>query len=280
MTKTPLVSIVIPGKNSALMMKACLESIKKQSYRNIEIIIVDSKSEDETPKLAKKYGARLFDYFPKVPKGTFDAPHKRNYGAKKARGKYIYYVDADMELSKNIVSEAVSLCEEKGFSAIIMPEDSFGVGVWASAKNLERMCYWGDDTIEAPRFVSKKVWDKLGGLDEFLGGGGDDWDLYQKLLKKGYKVGRIKSIVRHNEGNLSLQKLMKKRFMYGQDSLKYISKRPGAASISYFPIRPSYLKNWKLFVSRPKDTFFFIIMRTAEYSAAAVGILRSFFVHQ
>lgn len=273
--KLPLVSIVIPGKNSGFWIEKCLAFIKKQSYKNIEVIIVDSASKDNTRVIAKKYGCRIYDYFPNVPKGTFDAPHKRNFGVKKSKGKYVFYVDADMELTRNVVSEAVIMCEKEGCSAIIVPEDSFGVGVWAQAKNLERRCYWGDDTVEAPRFLNREVWNKLGGLDEFLGGGGDDWDLYQKLIDEGYKTGRIKSMIMHNEGKLSLIKLIKKRYMYGRDSLKYIKKRPGSAALSYFPIRKSYLKNWRLFLSRPVDSFFFIIMRTSEYLAAGFGILRS-----
>lgn len=273
--KKPLVSVIIPAKNSGFFLENCLKSIKKQSYSKIETIIIDSKSTDNTSDLAKKYKAKLFNYFPKVLPGTFDAPYRRNYGAKKAKGKYVFYIDADMELTRNVISEAVRLCEKKNADAVIVAEDSFGEGVWARAKNLERMCYWGDDTIEAPRFVRKETWDDLGGLDELLGGGGDDWDLYQKLLNKGYKVSRTKSKIMHNEGRLKIVKLIRKRYMYGRDSLKYIKKRPGAATLSYFPIRKSYLKNWKLFLSRPMDTFFFVIMRASEYLAASVGIVRS-----
>jgi glycosyltransferase involved in cell wall biosynthesis len=274
MTK-PLVSIVIPGWNSGPWLKNCLPTINTQTYKNIEIIIVDNDSKDQTTDLAKKYKARIYDYFPKVPKGFFDAPYRRNYGATKAKGKYIFYIDADMELERNVVQESVELCESGKANAVIVREDSFGVGIWAAAKNLERQCYWGDDTVESPRFVEARVWRKLGGLDELLGGGGDDWDFYQKLRDEGYIIARTKSMIKHNEGDLSLKKLMKKRFMYGQDSLKYIAKRPGAASLSYFPIRKSYIQNWRLFVSRPRDTVAFIVMRIAEYSAAAVGIIRS-----
>lgn len=272
---TPLVTIVIPGKNSAYMLEACLKSISNQTYSNIETIVVDGYSSDNTADLAKQYDAKIYNYSPNVPKGTFDAPYKRNYGVKKAKGKYVYYVDADMELSPGVVAEAVKICETNTCDAMIVPEDSFGIGVWARAKNLERRCYWGDNTIEAPRFVRKSVWDELGGLDELLGGGGDDWDLYQKLLRAGHKVSRTTSITYHNEGHLSLKKLMRKRLMYGRDSLKYISKRPGAASLSYFPVRPSYIRNWKLFASRPTDTMFFVVMRACEYFAAFVGIVRS-----
>lgn len=269
------ISIIIPTRNSAEFLEDCFKSIKKQTYKNIELIVVDGNSNDKTLLLSKKYKAKVYIYVPKVAPGTFDAPHKRNYGVKKAAGEYVFYVDADMKLQKNVVKEAVELCQKNKFDAVIVHEDSFGVGKWAKAKNLERMCYWGDDTVEAPRFFKKSVWEEAGGLDVTLGGGGDDWDLYQKILSKNKKVGRITSMIDHNEGNLKISKLMKKRFMYGRDSARYISKRPKAGVISYFPIRKSYLKNWRLFVSRPNDTAAFIVMRTAEYAAGFFGIMYS-----
>lgn len=269
----PLVSIIIPTKNAGAMLENCLKSISNQTYNKIETIIIDGNSKDKTELLAKKYHAIVYQYNPKVPKGFFDAPHRRNYGVKKAKGEFIYYLDADMELPKELIAEAVSLGSK--YDALIIPEDSFGVGIWASAKNLERRCYWGDDTIEAPRFFKKSVWQKVGGLDESLGGGGDDWDMYQKLLTKGFKVGRTKSIIRHNEGDLKLNKLFKKRFMYGKDSIKYISKRPKEGFTSYTPFRKAYFTHWKLFVQRPVDTFYFLIMRTTEYVAGFSGIVVS-----
>lgn len=275
MGKKPLVSIIIPTKNSSKFLENCLKSIRKQTYPYIETIIVDGKSTDETIPLAKKYNVTLYIYKPKVASGIFDAPHKKNYGAKKAEGAYIYLVDADMELQKDVVKEAVSLCEE-GSDAVIIPENSFGRGIWAQAKNLERRCYWGDDTIESPRFVKKKVWNIIGGFDQTLGGGGEDWDLYQKLQEGCYKTVRTTNLVRHNEGDLHLTYLMRKRFMYGRDTLKYIAKRPSAGMKSYFPIRKAYIKNWRLFLKRPNDTLWFLIMRTAEYGSGLAGILYSF----
>lgn len=271
-----LVSVVIPTKNSVKFLEACLDSIKQQSYSSIEIILVDGQSKDGTIKLANRFGCIIHQFDPKTPKGTFDAPHRRNYGVKQAKGQYVYYVDADMVLTTEVIKEAVDL-SKSGYDAIIVPEDSFGEGSWAQAKNLERRCYWGDDSVEAPRFFRKTVWDKLGGLDESLGGGGDDWDLYQKLKDNNYLVGRVKSMVMHNEGQLELKKLIKKRFMYGRDSAKYIAKRPAAGAKSYFPIRKAYIKNWRLFLHRPVDTYYFIIMRSAEYGAGFAGIIYSLF---
>lgn len=273
--KKGLVSIIIPTKNSSKYLDSCLEHIKSQSYKDIEVIIVDGKSQDinQTVEIAKKYHSKVLIFIPNVEKGLFDATKKRNYAATKAVGEFIYHMDADMELSKNVVKEAIELCNN-GFDAVILPEDSFGEGPWARAKNLERRFFWNDDTVESPRFFKKKVWDKLGGYDENIAGGGDDRDLYQKTLENGYKVGRINSLVMANEGKLTLTHLLKKQFMYRRELLKYILKRPKSIK-GYFPIRASHIKNWHVFASRPKDTFTYVIMKTAETFAGVLGILYS-----
>lgn len=269
-----LVTVVIPTRNSAEFLENCLKSIKNQTYRNIEIVIVDGKSTDTTLKIAKKYTKKIYTYIPKVKKGAYDASCKRNYGAKKGKGIYVYWLDADMELPKKIIQEAVNICKKRA-DAVILPEDSFGTGIWARAKNLERRCYWGDGMVESPRFITYSVWNAIGGLDESLGAGGDDIDIHFRILESGYKVARTKNIVMHNEGNLKLSKLWKKRFMYGRDIVKSFYKRPKASMVSYFPIRMSYIRNIKLFLSRPFDTCIFIVMRTTEYLAGFLGFLYS-----
>lgn len=274
MKSKPLVSIVIPTKNTGTFLEACLKSMRHQTYKNIEIIIVDGHSTDNTLPIAKKYRAKVFQFDPKIVKGKMDAPYRRNYGVKKSKGKYVWYADADFKPGKRVIENCVALFE-KGYDAVNYPLDTVGVGIWTMAKQLERRAYFGDDTVEVPRFFRKSAWMDVGGLDENLGGGGDDWDLYQKMLEKGYKVGRIKTVVQHLEGNIRIGKLFKKGFMYGRDALKYIKKRPAKAFTSYFPIRSGYIKNWRLFVQRPKDTFFLIIARFVEYTAGALGIAYS-----
>ncbi len=274
MKNKDLVSIVIPTKGTADFLENCLKSIRAQNYKNIELIIVDGYPDNETLNLIKKYKVTLLKYTPILKKGTFDAPYKRNFGVKKAKGTYVYYVDADMELSKNLIKEAVQLCKVK-YSALILPEDSFGVGIWARAKNLERRCYWGDMGIEAPRFFNKKIWEKVGGLDQSLASGRDDGDLFYKLLENGYKVGRTKNIVRHNEGNLTVAKLFNKKYRYGKDVLKYVSKRPKIGIYSYLPIRMSYIRNWKLFIARPADSVVFVIMKIIESAGGLTGVAYS-----
>ena len=271
-----LVSIIIPTKNASQKLPPCLQKIRRQSYKNVEVIIVDGKSEDmdKTRQIAKKYGCRFYTFVPQVKNGLFDATGKRNYVRKKAEGEYIYHIDADMELTENVIREAVELCD-KGFDAIIVPEDSFGEGPWARAKKLERRFFWKDITIESPRFFRKKVWDTVGGYDETMGAGGEDRDLAIKTRLAGYKVGRINSLVMHNEGNLQLMQIFKKQFMYKREVLKFIKKRPLMGIVGYFPLRKAHIINWRMFASNPKDTFLFVVMMTVESVAALLGIFYS-----
>ena len=271
-----LVSIIIPTKNASQKLPPCLQKIRRQSYKNVEVIIVDGKSEDmdKTRQIAKKYGCRFYTFVPQVKNGLFDATGKRNYVRKKAEGEYIYHIDADMELTENVIREAVELCD-KGFDAIIVPEDSFGEGPWARAKKLERRFFWKDITIESPRFFRKKVWDTVGGYDETMGAGGEDRDLAIKTRLAGYKVGRINSLVMHNEGNLQLMQIFKKQFMYKREVLKFIKKRPLMGIVGYFPLRKAHIINWRMFASNPKDTFLYVVMMTEESVAALLGILYS-----
>lgn len=270
--KKGVVSIVIPTRNSAAFLAATLQSIKDQTYKKIETIIVDGKSTDETLPLAKKYKAKVLIYVPKVASGIFDAPHKRNYGMAKGSGEYVYWLDADMVLPPTLIAEAVSLCKSRA-DAVILHENSFGEGIWANAKNLERLCYWGDDSVESPRFFKKSAWDAIGGFDLSLGAGGDDIDLTIKLKEKKLRIVWAKIIVGHNEGALSINKLLKKRYMYGKEMLSYLKKRPTSWLVSYNPFKPSYFKNWKLFISRPADSIAFVIMRFLEYIAGAMGMI-------
>lgn len=270
-----LVSVVIPTKNSVMFLEMTLESLASQTYPDIEILVIDGGSVDGTQEVAIKYGAKVLDFQPPVPDRKFDAPHRRNFGARQSKGNYIYYVDADMRLEDRVIAESVSLCRN-GHAAVIVPERSYGVGIWARAKRLERDCYLGDDTVEAPRFLIADIWRSIGGLDESLGGGGDDWDLHEEIKTRGLNVGRTQALVWHNEGELTLRQLATKRFRYGRDSIHYLRKRPRAGLISYFPIRKAYLKHWRDFAQDISTTLAFIIMRSTEYGAGFAGMVAEF----
>jgi glycosyltransferase involved in cell wall biosynthesis len=83
-------SIVIITRNEEKYLPILLTSIKRQCFRNFEIIVSDARSTDRTREIAKSYGCRVVDG------GTADVG--RNRGAAVAKGKYILFLDADMVL--------------------------------------------------------------------------------------------------------------------------------------------------------------------------------------
>lgn len=86
----PLVSIIIPAYNEGNFLPKLLRSIKKQKYKNREVIVADANSTDKTREVAKELGARVIKGGP-VAVG-------RNNGAKKAKGKIFLFLDADVVL--------------------------------------------------------------------------------------------------------------------------------------------------------------------------------------
>ncbi len=101
-----IVSFVIPTLNAASVLKACLNSIKKQHFKNYEIIIADGGSIDNTLKIAKKYHAKIL----KNPLKTAEAG--KAVGVRKAIGKYIALIDSDNILpSKNWIQTNINILE-------------------------------------------------------------------------------------------------------------------------------------------------------------------------
>lgn len=263
----PIVSIIVHTKNSERTLQKHLESIKSQSYKNIEIIAVDNHSTDVTLSILKKYTKKVFTFGP-------ERSAQRNFGVKKSTGRYVYIPDSDMVLTKNVVRECVeNILKDQKIKALVVPERSFGKGFWAKCKSLERECYLGDKTIEAARFFDKKTFLEVGGYDEDITGP-EDWDLPQRIKNK-YSIGRISSFALHDEGGLSLWKLLKKKFYYGKELSRYISKHPIKTNLvqTIYILRPAFYRNWFLLINHPITTMGMFLMLMLEQCAGFLGFL-------
>ncbi|MBI2076002.1 MAG: glycosyltransferase [Candidatus Aenigmarchaeota archaeon] len=92
-------SFIIPAKNEEGYIGECLESIKAQKNKNYEIIVVDSYSNDNTAKIASRYGAKVVFEKRKGPAVA------RNTGAEKATGDVLVFADADVRFSRDFIDE-------------------------------------------------------------------------------------------------------------------------------------------------------------------------------
>ncbi|RLE37604.1 hypothetical protein DRJ17_06220 [Candidatus Woesearchaeota archaeon] len=108
--KEPLVSIIIPAYNEEGYIEKLLKSIKHQTYKNYEIIVVDNDSTDKTAEIARKYTDKVYY----CPRDGFSASAARNLGAKFAKGEILLIIDADHYLDdKNIIFKVVHNLEKK-----------------------------------------------------------------------------------------------------------------------------------------------------------------------
>ncbi len=89
-----LISVIVPVYNGATLLPRCLEHLINQTYQNLEIIIVDDGSTDNTPQICKEYASRdsRITVIKQKNSGPADA---RNNGLKHASGEYVHFHDAD-----------------------------------------------------------------------------------------------------------------------------------------------------------------------------------------
>lgn len=266
--KLPLVSIIITTKNSGRTLKKLLQSIRNQSYKNTEVIIIDNNSSDDTLQIAKKYTAKIFNKGP-------ERSAQRNLGARRARGSYYLVLDSDMIVNKNVIKECIELIfENPHFKEIIIPEKSLGVGFWSQAKAWEREINEGEKYFESARFFPKKIFWEFGGFDETMTGP-EDWDLPQRIAKK-YPVGRIKSYIMHDEGRHTLLGLAKKKYYYGLSAHRYLKSQnlPIIGPTTVYFLRSAFYKKWRKLISRPILSVGMFVMLVSELIGGGLGYLR------
>lgn len=165
--KNPLVSVVIPTYNEERDIADCINSLLEQSYKPIEIIIVDDGSKDRTREIVKKFKSV------KLIKGEHKGPgFSRNKGAKKAKGKILSFVDADMTFDKDYIKK---LAEPIIAGKSIGTEERFQKA--GNLNNIWSKC-WGSYTRGYPdnvkkgnvfRAILKKKFFEMGGFDSKYG---------------------------------------------------------------------------------------------------------------
>ncbi len=261
----PLVSVIVPTRNSARTLESCLESIRLQVYEAIELIVVDNRSTDETLVIAARYCDRVESFGP-------ERSAQRNRGTRLSRGDYLLFIDSDMELAPSVVAECVAAVMETGAPGAVIPEISIGQGFVARCRALERSCYVGDDAIEAARFFTREAFDASGGFDEDLTGP-EDWDLSMRIAGGGH-LPRTASYISHDEGRLRLRAVLVKKRYYATSSLRYWRKHGRSATgQANLVFRPAFLRNWRRLVPHPVLTIGFLSIKSLEAAAVLWGIV-------
>lgn len=268
----PLVTVVVPTRNSEKTLGACLDSILQQSYPNIEIIVVDNHSVDATASIAHRYTERVYEVGP-------ERSEQRNFGADRGTGEYLLFPDSDMVLTKDVISSCVELAlADPSVLAVVIPEESFGEGFWSRCRRLERLFYKGVDWLEAARFFTRETFLEMGGYD-LSNTGTEDFDLPQRIKARygSMSVSRTPQLVMHDEQRRSLFGACRTNYYYGHGLDAY---RSVEANRENFQKQYNIFKRYKLFFSDPRALFEdpllglgVLFMKACEFGAWGAGFL-------
>ena len=267
MTNKPLVSVIVPTKNSATTLEACLQSIRDQTYKKLEIIVVDNSSGDETPEIANRMADKFYTKGP-------ERSAQRNFGVSESDGVIVLIIDSDMELTPDVVTQCVDQFDSRlEVVGLVIPEESFGQGFWAQCKRLERSFYVGVEWMEAARAFRKSMYIQAKGYDiEMVSG--EDWDLSQRVAAIG-KIGRVNAYIMHNEGRLRLIYTLKKKYNYAQNFAAYTDKNKSCTQKS---LQTNLFARYALFIKKPTKLFEnpilgigMLMMKTCEFGFGFYG---------
>ena len=194
----PLVSIIIRTKNEEKYLEQILEILKKQTYQDFEIIVVDDNSVDKTLKIATKYKCKIIS----VPKGQFSHPRSCNLGAENARGKYLVFLNGhtipdsekflenglkNFEDNKTAGVYSIPLAHKDGTPTdkILHNIAGYTLGIikYKAGKYSPNLL----GTTNA--IIKKGLWEKYKFKEDLnQGWGGEDCDWARHFLESGYKI--------------------------------------------------------------------------------------------
>ncbi|MDI6099384.1 glycosyltransferase family 2 protein [Actinoplanes sp. NEAU-A12] len=107
-----LVSVIVPNYNYARTLDLCLAAVNAQTYPDVEVIVVDDNSTDDSVRIAEARGARV------IRTGTnIGAPAARNLGATEAEGEVLFFLDSDVALRPDALAEAVAILADPAVGA-------------------------------------------------------------------------------------------------------------------------------------------------------------------
>jgi hypothetical protein len=252
------VTVVVPTKNSARTLRACLESIARQSVR-CSLVVVDCGSVDDSEAIASDFADLVLNT---TPSPTL----QRNVGARALPADIIGFVDADMIAGEHVVEQAM---EEivAGAGSVVIPERSFGEAYWARVRAFERSMYLG--TLEWPRFFAYDLFEALGGWDEDLIAM-EDTDLGLRASTRA-RVGRTSDVLLHDEGALTFLTACRKKAGYATGVAAFRHKHGRRALASH--LRRPYFEHPSLLLAQPTLGLGVLALKGGEAAAVAGRLL-------
>jgi len=232
----PKVSIIVPAYNEAVTIASSIKSLVQQTYNNLEIIIMDDGSSDDTFKIAKKFEGEFKGKKIKVlTKKNGGKSRALNFAFERSKGELIMNVDADSKLEKDAVEILVKYFRNPEISAV-------AGSVFVSNRNTLLTKLQALEYIEGLNMVRnaqaflhlvniipgpigmfrREALEEVGGYahDTFA----EDCDLTLKLIQKEHKIDFEPEAIAYTEAPDKLLDLLKQRYRWTRGILQAIRK--------------------------------------------------------
>lgn len=188
----PKVSIIIACYNDAQYIEQCVHSALNQMYPNKEVIVVDDGSNAETKAILKKMESKITKLISQDNKGQSTA---RNVGINAASGEYILVLDSDDYFEPSFCEKAVLKLKDTNIK-IVASHIVRRIG----EKKIDELHHKGGDLsvlilynqATGSVMFRKEDFNEIGGYDQSMNRGFEDWEFYIRLLKNGGLIQIIK----------------------------------------------------------------------------------------
>ena len=169
------ISIIVPAYNAEKTIKKCLNSLINQTKEELEIIMINDGSTDNTEKIIKEYKDKRIKYFKNQNQGIGKT---RNFGIEKAKGKYILFLDSDDSLEKRACELLFQKAEQDNLDIVIC--DFYKE--WENGKIIE---------IHTPSFENSSLKDNANIITEYL----SPWaKIYRKDLIMNHSIRFVEDL--------------------------------------------------------------------------------------
>lgn len=193
---SPLISVIITCYNDGQFVRQAIESVITQTYSNLEILVVNDGSTDNTrSEILAVIDARtkLID---QKNKGVIKA---RNEAIKISKGDFFVPLDGDDFLEPSFIEKALYVLLTKkavgivsSYCRMFYPDKS--TEIWKEQK-LDLTDFLVRNRIVSTALIRKKCWIEVGGYDEIMKGGYEDYEFFISILSKGWRVHKIEEIL-------------------------------------------------------------------------------------
>lgn len=199
MKKEELISIIIPIYNVEKYLVECIESVMNQTYKNLEIILVDDGSTDKSLEICKKY-EKKDNRIKVIHQENFGLSYARNVGIENANGRYLAFLDSDDFIEKNMYEELyndlkyeeadIAGCDYYIYKNANKAKKSDDFSKEKEIMNIETALI----KMNLLKGFGVSVWNKLFKKEIFneirfpVGEKNEDWLIIYKLLEKAQKI--------------------------------------------------------------------------------------------